>query len=82
MNTYEKFLLYFKLIFSMGWFCFQSILSTFTSKEYVLHHELNFGERWWSGYVSASQSKGRMFEAHHDPCSLLGGEATLPSPEK
>ena len=28
------------------------------------------------------QSKGRIFEAHHDPCSLLEGEATLPSPEK
>ena len=40
------------------------------------------GERWWSGYVSASQSKGRVCEAHHDPCSLLEGETTLPSPEK
>ena len=27
-------------------------------------------ERWWSGYISASEEKGRMFEAHHDPCSL------------
>ena len=34
-----------------------------------------------SGYVSASQWKGRMFEAHHVPCLLLEGEATLPSPE-
>ena len=24
-------------------------------------------------------SKGRMFEAHHDPCLLLEGEATLPA---
>ena len=31
---------------------------------------------------TASESKGRMFEAHHDPCSLVEGEATLPSPEK
>ena len=33
---------------------------------------------WWCGYVSASQSKGWMFEAHHDPWLLLEGEATLP----
>ena len=43
-------------------------------------------DTWGSGgelvFVSASQSKGRMFEAHLDPCSLLKGEATLPSPEK
>ena len=30
----------------------------------------------------AYQSKSRMFEAHHDPCTLLEGEATLHSPEK
>ena len=29
-----------------------------------------------------NQTKGRMFEARHDTCSLLEGEATLPSPEK
>ena len=29
-----------------------------------------------------NQSKGGMFEAHHDPCSLLEGEATLPSSKK
>ena len=29
-----------------------------------------------------SQSKSRMFEAHHDPCSLLEGETALPSPIK
>ena len=39
------------------------------------------GERWWSVYVSPSQSKGRMFEAHHDSCWLLEGETALPSPE-
>ena len=26
--------------------------------------------------------EGQMFEAYHDPCLLLKGEATLPSPEK
>ena len=48
-------------------------------------HIYDIVKRGWVakyGYVSASQSKGRMFEAHHDPCSLLEGEATLPSPEK
>ena len=32
--------------------------------------------------TSPPLSKGRMFEAHPDPCSLLEREATLPSPEK
>ena len=37
----------------------------------------NWGERWSSGYVSASQAKGRMIEAHNDPCSFLQGEKIL-----
>ena len=37
-------------------------------------------------YVSITRavvkSRSRIFEAHHDPCSLIKGEATFPSPEK
>ena len=39
------------------------------------------GGAGWSGYISASQSKSRMFEDHHDSCSLPEFEATLASPE-
>ena len=39
------------------------------------------GEWWENGYASASQSKDRVIEAHHDLCSLLEGGATLPRPE-
>ena len=36
----------------------------------------------WRLFVTSPQSKGRKFEAHHDPCSLLEDETTIPSPEK
>ena len=41
-----------------------------------------FKEFWWSGYVSASQTKGRIFEAHHNPCSLLGVRQHYPAQKK
>ena len=43
---------------------------------YLVAKDQTIWERWWSSYVSASQSKGRMIEAHHYPCLLL--EITQP----
>ena len=51
-----------------------------------LHFKINLEVDWLKSRrnnnkkdVSVSQSQVRRFEAHHDPCSLLEGEATLPS---
>ena len=49
---------------------------------FVSKMDSKYQSQFFLKIVSASQSIGRMFEAHHDPCSLFEGEATLPSPTK